>query len=178
MEKEKIKDLYFDKIAEINDYNKAYYNQDNPIISDYKYDRLKIEILNLEKKYKFLKSKLSPTKTVGYKVSGKFKKIKHKIPMLSLSNAFSENNIVDFLKKVRNFLKLNKDYKIDIIAEPKVDGISASLHYVNGQLKLGLSRGDGITGEDITLNLKTIRNIPIRLKSLKFPENIEIRGEV
>ena len=178
MEKEKIKALYFDKIAEINDYNKAYYNQDNPIISDYKYDRLKIEILNLEKKYKFLKSKLSPTKTVGYKVSGKFKKIKHKIPMLSLSNAFSENNIVDFLKKVRNFLKLNNDYKMDIIAEPKVDGISASLHYVNGQLKLGLSRGDGITGEDITLNLKTIRNIPVRLKSLKFPENIEIRGEV
>ena len=178
MEKEKIKALYFDKIAEINDYNKAYYNQDNPIISDYKYDRLKIEILNLEKKYKFLKSKLSPTKTVGYKVSGKFKKIKHKIPMLSLSNAFSENNIVDFLKKVRNFLKLNNDYKIDIIAEPKVDGISASLHYVNGQLKLGLSRGDGITGEDITLNLKTIRSIPARLKGSKFPENIEIRGEV
>ena len=78
MEKKKIKALYFDKIAEISDYNKAYYNQDNPIISDYKYDRLKIEILNLEKKYKFLKSKLSPTKTVGYKVSGKFKKTKHK----------------------------------------------------------------------------------------------------
>ena len=97
--------------------------------------------------------------------------------MLSLSNAFSENNIVDFLKKVRNFLKLNNDYKMDIIAEPKVDGISASLHYVNGQLKLGLSRGDGITGEDITLNLKTIKSIPIRLKSLKFrksPQCLEI----
>ena len=177
MEKEKIKALYFDKIAEINDYNKAYYNQDNPIISDYKYDRLKIEILNLEKKYKFLKSKLSPTKNVGYKSSGKFKKIKHKIPMLSLSNAFSENNIVDFLKKIKNFLKLSNDYKIEIIAEPKIDGISASLHYINGQLKLGLSRGDGITGEDITLNLKTIRSIPARLKGSKFPENIEVRGE-
>jgi len=178
MEKEKIKALYFDKIAEINDYNKAYYNQDNPIISDYKYDRLKIEILNLEKKYKFLKSKLSPTKTVGYKVSGKFKKIKHKIPMLSLSNAFSENNIVDFLKKIKNFLKLSNDYKIEISSEPKIDGISASLHYINGQLILGLSRGDGITGEDITLNLKTIRSIPLRLKGSKFPENIEVRGEV
>ena len=178
MEKEKIKALYFDTIAKLNEYNKAYYDQDNPIISDHKYDRLKIGILNLENKYKFLKSKLSPTKNVGYQSSGKFKKIKHKMPMLSLSNAFSENNIVDFLKKVRNFLKLSNDYKMDIIAEPKVDGISASLHYVNGQLKLGLSRGDGITGEDITLNLKTIRNIPVRLKSLKFPENIEIRGEV
>ena len=107
MEKEKIKALYFDKIAEINDYNKAYYNQDNPIISDYKYDRLKIEILNLEKKYKFLKSKLSPTKNVGYKTSGKFKKIKHKISMLSLSNAFAENNIVDFLKKIKNFFLIS-----------------------------------------------------------------------
>ena len=178
MEKEKIKALYFDKIAKLNEYNKAYYDQDNPIISDHKYDRLKIGILNLEKKYKFLKSKLSPTKNVGYQSSGKFKKIKHKIPMLSLSNAFSENNIVDFLKKIKNFLKLNNDYKIEIIAEPKIDGISASLHYINGQLKLGLSRGDGITGEDITLNLKTIRSIPARLKGSKFPENIEIRGEV
>ena len=178
MEKEKIKALYFDKIAELNEFNKTYYDQDNPIISDYKYDRLKIEILNLENKYKFLKSKLSPTKIVGYKVSGKFKKIKHKIPMLSLSNAFSENNIVDFLKKIKNFLKLNNDYKIEIIAEPKIDGISASLHYINGKLKLGLSRGDGVTGEDITLNLQTIRSIPVKLKGSKFPENIEVRGEV
>ena len=178
MEKEKIKALYFDKIAKLNEYNKAYYDQDNPIISDHKYDRLKIGILNLENKYKFLKSKLSPTKNVGYQSSGKFKKIKHKIPMLSLSNAFSENNIVDFLKKIKNFLKLSNDYKIEIIAEPKIDGISASLHYINGQLKLGLSRGDGITGENITLNLKTIRSIPARLKGSKFPENIEIRGEV
>ena len=90
MGKEKIKALYFDKITKLNEYNKAYHDQDKPIISDYKYDRLKIEILNLENKYKFLKSKLSPTKNVGYKSSGKFKKIKHKIPMLSLSNAFSE----------------------------------------------------------------------------------------
>ena len=177
MEKEKIKALYFDKIAKLNEYNKAYYDQDNPIISDHKYDRLKIGILNLENKYKFLKSKLSPTKNVGYKSSGKFKKIKHKIPMLSLSNAFSEKNIIDFLKKIKNFLKLSNDYKMEISAEPKIDGISASLHYINGQLKLGLSRGDGITGEDITLNLKTIRSIPLRLKGSKFPENIEVRGE-
>ncbi len=178
MEKEKIKALYFDKIAKLNEYNKAYYDQDNPIISDHEYDRLKIEILNLENKYKFLKSKLSPANNVGYKPSGKFKKIKHKIPMLSLSNAFSENNIVDFLKKIKNFLKLSNDCKIEISAEPKIDGISASLHYINGQFKLGLSRGDGTTGEDITLNLKTIQSIPTKLKGSKFPENIEVRGEV
>ena len=178
MEKEKIKALYFDKITKLNECNKAYYDQDNPVISDYKYDGLKIEVLNLEKKYKFLKSKSSPIKTIGYKPSGKFKKIKHKIPMLSLSNAFSEKNVVDFLKKIKNFLKLNNDHEVEIIAEPKIDGISASLHYINGQLKLGLSRGDGITGEDITSNLKTIQNIPIKLKGKKFPVHIELRGEV
>lgn len=178
MGKEKIKALYFDKIAKLNEYNKAYYDQDNPIVSDYKYDKLKIGILNLENKYQYLKSKLSPGKNVGYKSSNKFKKVKHKSPMLSLSNAFSENNIADFLKKIKNFLKLNDDYKIEISAEPKIDGISASLHYMNGQFKLGLSRGDGIIGEDITLNLKTIKSIPIRLNGSKFPKNIEVRGEV
>ena len=98
--------------------------------------------------------------------------------MLSLSNAFSEDNIIDFLKKIRNFLKLNNDYKIEISAEPKIDGISASLYYLNGQFKLGLSRGDGIIGEDITQNLKTIKDIPIKLKGTKLPEHIELRGEV
>ena len=178
MEKEKIKNLYLDKISKINRHSKAYHDQNNPIITDQEYDKLAREIVVLEKKYKFLKSKLSPSQMVGYKPSGRFKKIKHKTPMLSLSNAFSENDIFDFLKKIRNFLKLDSSYKIDISAEPKIDGISASLYYVNGELKLGLSRGDGFTGEDITSNLKTIRNIPLRLKGFKLPENIEIRGEV
>ena len=98
--------------------------------------------------------------------------------MLSLLNAFSENNVIDFLKKIKNFLKLNDNYKIEISAEPKIDGISASIHYINGQFKLGLSRGDGIIGEDITSNLKTIKSIPLRLNGSEFPENIEVRGEV
>ena len=178
MKNKKIKTLYLSKIAKLDEFNKKYYDQDNPVISDREYDKFKIEIYNLENKYKFLKNKLSPTQKVGYKPSSKFKKVKHKTPMLSLSNAFSKEDIIDFLKKIRNFLKLNKDYKIEFSAEPKIDGISASLHYVNGHLNLGLSRGDGVTGEDITLNLKTIRNIPIRLKSSQFSENIEIRGEV
>jgi DNA ligase (NAD+) len=178
MEKEKIKTLYFNKIVKLNEYKKAYFDQDNPIISDDEYDRLVVEILNLESKFKFLKSKLSPVRNIGYKPSSRFIKVKHKIPMLSLSNAFSENNIADFIKKIRNFLKLDTNFKIEISAEPKIDGISASLYYVNGQLKLGLSRGDGVTGEDITLNLKTIRSIPHKLRSSKFPKKIEIRGEV
>jgi DNA ligase (NAD+) len=178
MEKKKLKTLYFDKIVKLNEYKKSYYDQDNPIVSDSEYDKLVNEILDLESKYKFLKSKLSPVSKVGYKPSNKFNKIKHKVPMLSLSNAFSENNILDFIKKIRNFLKLDANFKIEISAEPKIDGISASLYYVNGQLKLGLSRGNGTTGEDITLNIKTIKSIPHKLKSSTFPKRIEIRGEV
>ena len=146
MEKEKVKSLYKKIITTLNKYNEAYYDQDNPIVSDKKYDDLKGEILKLESEYKFLKSKLSPSRNVGHKPSRKFRKVTHKIPMLSLSNAFSENDIADFLKKIRNFLKLSTNSKIEISAEPKIDGISASLHYVAGIFKLGLSRGDGKTG--------------------------------
>tara|TARA_B100000686_G_C16797614_1_gene983554 strand:+ start:740 stop:2779 length:2040 start_codon:yes stop_codon:yes gene_type:complete len=178
MDKEKIKALYSDKIMKLNEYDKAYHDKDSPVVSDYKYDELKAQILGLEKKYKFLKGKFSPSQTVGYKPSTRFTKVKHKLPMLSLSNAFSENNIIDFLKKIKNFLKLNNDYKIELSAEPKIDGISASLHYINGNLNLGVSRGDGVTGEDITLNLKTISDIPKKLIGSKFPQSLEVRGEV
>ena len=178
MNKKEVKKVYLTKIEEFNKYNKAYYDLDKPTVSDQKYDLLKIEILSLEKKYKFLKHKLSPSLNVGYRPSNKFHKIKHKIPMLSLTNAFSEKDIVDFIKKIRNFLKLDNNYKIDISVEPKIDGISASLQYVNGELKLGLSRGDGKVGEDITPNIKTITNIPLKLQGSKFPNTIEVRGEV
>ena len=178
MEKEKIKSLYKKRIASLNKYDEAYYNKDNPIISDKEYDDLKNKILKLENKYKFLKSKLSPSKKVGHKPSEKFKKVTHKVPMLSLSNAFSEKDIVDFLKKIKNFLKLSLNSKIEFSAEPKIDGISASLHYVNGILNLGLSRGDGKEGEDITSNLQTIKSIPNKLAGSQFPNSIEIRGEV
>ena len=157
MKKEKIKSSYKKKIDNLNKYDKAYYDKDDPIVSDKVYDDLKHEILRLENKYSFLKSKLSPSKKVGYKPSQKFKKVMHKVPMLSLSNAFSGSDIADFLKKIRNFLKLDTNSKIGISAEPKIDGISASLLYVDGILKLGLSRGDGKTGEDITSNLKPLK---------------------
>ena len=178
MEKEKVKSLYKKIITTLNKYNEAYYDKDNPIVSDKKYDDLKGEILKLESEYKFLESKLSPSRNVGHKPSRKFRKVTHKIPMLSLSNAFSENDIADFLKKIRNFLKLSTNSKIEISAEPKIDGISASLHYVGGIFKLGLSRGDGKTGEDITSNLQTIKSIPAKLKGSEFQNSIEIRGEV
>ena len=178
MTKKKIQNLYLKKIENLNRFNRAYFDKDNPLVLDEKYDVLKLEILNLEKQYSFLRSDLSPSDTVGFEPSKKFKKINHKIPMLSLANAFSENDINNFIKKIRNFLNLKETNMIKFSAEPKIDGISAALHYINGNLQLGLSRGDGKTGEDITSNLKTISNIPHKLTGKSIPNEIEIRGEV
>jgi DNA ligase (NAD+) len=178
MNKKKIKETYLKKISEINQYNKAYYNKNNPIITDADYDKLKKEILDYENKYEFLDNKLSPSKTVGFKPSKVFKKVKHKVPMLSLSNAFDEQDLVNFEKKIKNYLDLKIDYQIEYSAEPKIDGISASLNYINGKLVQGLSRGDGNEGEDITNNLLTIKDIPKEINSKDFPKEIDIRGEV
>ena len=160
MQRKEIEKIYIKKIKELTKYDKAYFKLDNPLISDGDYDILKREILELENKYSFLKNKNSPSKRVGYEPSEKFNKVAHDIPMLSLANAFSKENIKDFLKKIRNFLNLNAADKLTFSAEPKIDGISASLKYINGIFVLGLSRGDGKVGEDITNNLKTISNIP------------------
>ncbi len=178
MEREKIKIDYLNKINKLNKLNKNYYEKDKPLVSDHEFDILKSEILELEKKYVFLKSKLSPKNIVGYKPSKKFKKVKHIVPMLSLANASSEKDIDNFIKKIKNFLNLNENHKITFSAEPKIDGISAAIHYSNGKFKLGLSRGDGDIGEDITNNLKTISNIPLKLKGDKVPIEVEVRGEV
>jgi DNA ligase (NAD+) len=173
-----IKKDYLKKIQLIQKYNQHYYAEDKPIITDQEYDFLKIEIIDLEKKYSFLKSSKSPTESVGFKPSTSFKKIKHKVPMLSLGNAFNEEDLLNFEKKIINFLSLNKLSEIEYSAEPKIDGISASLIYVKGELIKGLSRGDGNEGEDITDNLKTIKDIPNFIDKKNFPEEIDIRGEV
>ena len=178
MNKILIKDNYSKIIKELQDHNKAYYEKDSPVISDQKYDTLKKKIFDLENKYEFLNSKQSPSISVGFKPSKNFKKIKHKVPMLSLSNAFNENDLKNFEKKIMNFLSLNNSNKIEYSAEPKIDGISASLIYVNGKLLKGLSRGDGLEGEDITQNLKTIKDIPTLITKKNFPKEIDIRGEV
>ena len=178
MKKKLIKDKYKEKIKLINIYNQKYYNKNQPEVSDDKYDELKKEILLLEKKYSFLKSKTSPSKSVGYKPSKSFKKSRHRVPMLSLSNAFTEDDLLNFEKKILNFLSKNKDFKISYTAEPKIDGISASLSYKDGKLISGLSRGDGKEGEDITSNLTTLKDIPKNIFSKDFPKEIDIRGEV
>ena len=169
---------YLKKIDLFQRYNKHYYDKDKPIVSDQKFDLLKKDILDLENKYKFLKSEYSPIKSIGFKPSKNFQKIKHKVPMLSLGNAFNEEDLKTFEKKILSFLSLKEITKIDYSAEPKIDGISASLIYVNGEFKKGLSRGNGTEGEDITQNLKTISDIPIKITVKNFPKEIDIRGEV
>ena len=178
MERKEIEKVYVKKINKLKKYDEAYFKYDNPIISDKDYDGIKQEILNLEKKYSYLKSQNSPSKKVGYKPSSKFDKVAHEVPMLSLSNAFSKENVADFFKKIRNFLNLEKNEKIIFSSEPKIDGISASLKYIDGVFVSGLSRGDGKIGEDITNNLKTINDIPKKVEKPNFPKILEVRGEV
>ncbi len=173
---DKLKKEYKSKLKQFNLYNKNYYEKNHPIVADYEFDKLKKEILDLEKKYKFLKNDKSPSVIVGYKPSKTFEKFSHKIPMLSLSNAFDEKDLVNFEKKIINYL--NKKINLQYSVEPKIDGISASLLYVNKKFVTGVSRGDGKIGEIITENLKTIKDIPLEIKNSSFPNEIEIRGEV
>jgi DNA ligase (NAD+) len=178
MIQDEIKKKYLKKIKLIQKYNQFYYDKNKSIITDYEFDSIKREVLELEKKYDYLKNKNSPSKNVGYTPSKNFKKVKHKKPMLSLGNAFNEEDLLSFEKKIFNFLSLEKSTEILFSAEPKIDGISASLFYKNGKFIQGLSRGDGKEGEDITENLKTIKDIPKNILNKNFPSEIDIRGEV
>ena len=178
MNKKKIEIEYKKKIKLITNYNKKYYDTSKPLVTDKEYDDLKNNILILESKYSFLNSENSPSRVVGFKPSKNFQKIPHKIPMLSLANAFGREDLINFEKRILNFLSKNKDFNLSYSAEPKIDGISASLIYKNGEFKIGLSRGDGKEGEDITTNLATIKDIPKKIESKDFPEEIDIRGEV
>ena len=178
MDKKKIEITYKKKIKLLNQYNKYYYDKNAPLVSDGIYDKLKYEIIELESKNNFLKSKYSPKIIVGFKPSKNFQKFSHKVPMLSLANAFSEEDLLNFEKKILNYLDQKNNEYIEYTVEPKIDGISASLIYKNGEFITGLSRGDGKEGEDITSNLKTIKDIPNFITAKDFPKEIDIRGEV
>ena len=169
---------YLKKIGLLKKYNQSYYIDSKSKITDNEFDILKKEILELEGRYNFLKDKSSPSISVGFKPSKNFFKVRHKVPMLSLGNAFNEEDLLNFEKKILTFLSLKDKNNIEYSAEPKIDGISASLIYENGELIKGLSRGDGKEGEDITENLKTIKDIPTNIKIETFPGEIDIRGEV
>ncbi len=178
MNKDLIKEEYRKKIKLLDHYNQQYYNENTSKISDSDFDSIKREVIELEKKYSFLKSNKSPQIQIGHKPSKNFKKVSHRVPMLSLANAFSRDDLVNYEKKIFNYLNKQSKFKIEYSAEPKIDGISASLTYKNGKFIKGLSRGDGKEGEDITANLKTIRDIPDTVSDKDFPRDIDIRGEV
>ena len=172
-----VKKEYKEKIKQYKKYSKKYFEDSSPIVSDQDFDLLKKEILDLEKKFN-LSDKDSPSKSLGFTPSKNFKKFPHRVKMLSLANAFDEEDLSNFEKKMINFLNLDKGFEFEYSAEPKIDGISASLTYKHGKLIRGLSRGNGEEGEDITLNLKTIPDIPQYIDQKDFPDDIDIRGEV
>jgi len=171
-----VEKIYKRKIKEFQKHNKLYYDKSAPAISDREFDELKADIINLEIKYSFLRSTKSPSDSVGFKPSKNFEKFKHKVQMLSLSNAFDREDLINFEKKILNYL--NEKISLEYSVEPKIDGISASLTYLNGNLTYGVSRGDGSEGELITNNLKTIKDIPHKILKKNIPKEIEIRGEV
>jgi len=171
------------RISELRDlieyHNRRYYQLDDPEISDHEYDRLMRELMELEERYPDIDRTASPTQRVGATPLEKFSTVTHLTPMLSLGNAFSEEEVADFDERLRRLLGEKAD--LDFVAEPKIDGVAINLVFEKGIFIVGCTRGDGFTGEDVTQNLRTIRTLPLKMKPLdrkRFPDRIEIRGEV
>ena len=164
--------------AEIAAHDKRYYQQDKPSVSDAEYDALRERNAAIEKRFPDLVRPDSPSRRVGAAPTGKFKKVRHALPMLSLDNAFADQDVIDFAARIRRFLKLSDDEKITFSAEPKIDGLSMSLRYEDGDLVTAATRGDGSEGEDVTANIRTLKNVPLELKGRHVPKICEVRGEV
>jgi DNA ligase (NAD+) len=160
----------------ITEYNYQYYVLDDPRVPDAEYDRLFRELQDLEAQYPDIVTPDTPTRRVGASVETTFEEVVHRIPMLSLDNAFSDEELRDFDRRVRDRLKTEED--IEYVCEPKLDGLAVSLHYESGVLTRAATRGDGYTGEDITANIRTIPSVPLRLRGDNVPELVEVRGEV
>ncbi|MDO9763127.1 NAD-dependent DNA ligase LigA [Glaesserella parasuis] len=161
----------------LREYEYHYHVLDNPLVPDAEYDRLMNELKNLEWQYPELITSDSPTQRVGAKPLDGFAQITHEIPMLSLDNAFSDDDLTGFLRRIEDRIAINSN-QIEFCCEPKLDGLAVSILYVDGVLTQAATRGDGTTGEDITANIRTIRNIPLKLKSSNPPHRLEVRGEV
>jgi len=164
--------------AEIAEHDKRYYEEDAPTVSDAEYDALRKRYEALEDQYPELKTPESLTQKVGSKVSEKFGKIRHRVPMLSLANGFADEEVEEFVERIRRFLNWAPDAPLAFTAEPKIDGLSLSLRYENGRLVNAATRGDGAVGEDVTNNARTVGDIPHQLKGPGIPEVLEVRGEV
>src|SRR5580698_221045 len=164
--------------AEIAGHDRRYYQDDAPSVSDAEYDALRQRYNAIEVRFPQLCTLESLTQRVGAAPSGRFAKVRHAVPMLSLDNAFAEEDVVDFVGRIRRFLRLPDDEEIAFSAEPKIDGLSMSLRYEDGALVTGATRGDGSEGEDVTANVKTLEDVPKRLKGRGVPKVCEVRGEV
>jgi len=160
---------------ELNLHNYRYYVLDDPIISDQEYDRLFQELLQLESEHPELRSPDSPTQRIGAEPAEAFVKVEHRAPMLSLANAFNDEQVRAFDRRVKDLLEIER---IEYVTEPKIDGLAVALSYQDGILVRGATRGNGLVGEDVTANLKTIRSIPLRIRTEHPPAWVEVRGEV
>lgn len=165
-------------VKELNYHSDLYYNKQEPEIADIEYDEMFRELEKLEADFPHLKQKNTPTEKVGAVIKNSFDPVEYKVKMLSLSNMFKDEDVADFFKRIRNYLNLPDISQIDIFAEYKIDGISCNIRYENGKLTQASTRGDGQTGEDITLNVQTIKNVPHQLKGDNIPQLIDIRGEI
>jgi DNA ligase (NAD+) len=162
---------------ELEGHDKRYYQDDAPSVSDAEYDALRARFNAIEKRFPEFVSAESPSQKVGVAPSGRFRKVRHAVPMLSLDNAFAEEDVTDFVGRIARFLKVPDD-KIDFSAEPKIDGLSMSLRYEGGELVTAATRGDGAEGEDVTANIRTLEDVPQKLKGRNIPDVCEVRGEV
>src|SRR5215470_10602462 len=162
---------------ELEGHDKRYYQDDAPSVSDAEYDALRQRFNAIERRFPELVTADSPSQKVGAAPSGRFRKVRHAVPMLSLDNAFAEQDVIDFAGRIARILKLPDD-KIDFSAEPKIDGLSMSLRYENGELTTAATRGDGAEGEDVTSNIRTLKDVPQKLKGRNVPKVCEVRGEV
>jgi len=164
--------------GEIAEHDRRYYQEDAPTVSDAEYDALRQRYGAIEARFPQLRTADSLTQRVGVAPSARFAKVRHAVPMLSLDNAFAEEDVVDFVGRIRRFLRLPEDDEIAFSAEPKIDGLSMSLRYEGGELVNGATRGDGSEGEDVTANIRTLEDVPHRLKGRGVPKICEVRGEV
>ena len=162
---------------ELEAHDRRYYQDDAPSVTDAEYDALRQRFNAIEKRFPDLVTSNSPSQKVGAAPSGRFRKVRHAVPMLSLDNAFAEQDVLDFVGRIVRFLKLQDD-QIDFSAEPKIDGLSMSLRYEGGELVTAATRGDGSEGEDVTANIRTLEDVPQTLKGRNVPEICEVRGEV
>src|ERR1700678_2376429 len=162
---------------ELEGHDRRYYQDDAPSVTDAEYDALRQRYNAIERRFPEFVSSDSPSQKIGAQPAGRFATVPHAFPMLSLDNALAEQDVLDFAARIRRFLKLGDDDSIGFSAEPKIDGLSMSLRYEGGELVTAATRGDGAVGEDVTANIRTLEDVPQKLRGRNVPDICEVRGE-